>query len=100
MGLSRYNFVKKLNFKGKTIVGTNSISAKIYNAVDNGRIKYESHVLAEGERLDILSGVVYGDAGYWWVIAAASGIGWPLQAPPGTFIKVPSNLNDVFGIIS
>lgn len=100
MGMSRYDFVKKLTFNNKTIAGTNSISAKIFNAVENNRIKYDVHVMAEGERLDTLSGLIYDEPGYWWIIAAASGIGWPLQVPPGTFLKIPSNLNDIFGIIS
>lgn len=76
------------------------MSAKIYNAVENDRISYNTHVLAEGERLDILAGLFYNEPNYWWVIAAASGIGWPLQVPPGTFLKIPNNLSDVFGIIS
>ena len=99
MGLSRYSFSKKVSFNGKTIYGTNRISANIFNAVENNAILFDSHTLTEGERLDVIAGKYYGDAGYWWVIAAASGIGWPLQVPAGTFLKIPSNLNDVFGLI-
>jgi len=44
-------------------------------------------VLTAGERLDTLSGMIYGDAKYWWVIAAASDIGWGMQAPPGTVVR-------------
>jgi nucleoid-associated protein YgaU len=40
------------------------------------------------DRLDTLAGSLYGDARYWWVIAAASDIGWGLQIPPGTIIRV------------
>jgi len=46
-------------------------------------------VATQSDRLDTLSGVLYGDGRYWWVLAAASNIGWGLQVPPGTLINVP-----------
>jgi len=99
MAVSRYNFVKKITFNGKTIYGTSTNSAKINNAVENNRISYDTYILKEGDRLDSIAGIFYGDSNYWWVIAAASGIGWPLQVPPGTFLKITKNLNEVYGII-
>ena len=42
--------------------------------------------------MDIIAHSEYGDGRLWWVIAAASGIGWGLQVPPGTIIKMPSNV--------
>lgn len=59
-----------------------------------GRIRYDETVLDESERLDILAGKIYGDSTLYWLISAASDIGWALQAPPGTRIKIP-NLEDV-----
>lgn len=59
-----------------------------------GKIRYEETFLDEAERLDILAGKIYGDSSLYWVIAAASDIGWVLQAPPGTRIKIP-NIDDV-----
>lgn len=99
MGTSRYNFVKKITFNGKTLYGTSKGSAKIYNAIENNKINYDTHVLSEGQRLDTLAGIYYGDSSYWWIIAAASGIGWGLQVPPGTFLRIPRNLTEVYGII-
>ena len=55
--------------------------------------------MEEGKRLDQISGESYGDAGYWWVIAAASGIGWGMQVPPGTLIKIPDSLEKVIGLL-
>lgn len=100
MALSRYSFIKKIKIKGKTIVASNRISANIYNAVENNQLEYVTYVLSENERLDVLAGKFYNESSYWWVIAAASGIGWGLQVPPGTFLKIPSNLDDVFRIIT
>lgn len=45
-------------------------------------------VLTGDDRLDSLAGAIYGDAKLWWVLAIASEIGWGLQVPPGTIIKV------------
>ena len=53
------------------------------------------HILKEGERLDVIAGRTYGNARLWWVIAAASGIGWGLQVPPGTQILIPTDLKQV-----
>ena len=44
--------------------------------------------MTQADRLDTLSGEIYGDARYWWVLAVASNIGWGLQVPPGTVIFV------------
>ena len=46
-------------------------------------------VSTQADRLDTLAGVLYGDGRYWWVLAAASNIGWGLQIPPGTLISIP-----------
>ena len=79
--------------------GTSYISTKIYNAVKNDLVGYEVANLQEGQRLDQISGQIYGSSDYWWVISAASGIGWGLQVPAGTVIKIPSNLDEVLSIL-
>jgi len=100
MAISRYNYV----FSNKDELGKNykgiSLSSKIiFKNVDAGLISCKTHVLESGERLDTLSGQHYGDSSYWWVIAAASGIGWGLQVPPGTVIRIPNNLSEVIGAL-
>jgi len=45
-------------------------------------------IVTQRDRLDTIAGEVYGDGRYWWVLAAASNIGWSLQVPPGVVINV------------
>lgn len=90
MATSRYTYIPRFD-QGRGI-GAWSGSGKIFNAVEQGQIDVTTIVLTEGQRLDHLSGQYYGNSSYWWVIAAASGIGWALQCPSGTVIRVPKNL--------
>lgn len=39
-------------------------------------------------RLDSIAGRLYGDSRYWWLVAAASNIGWGMQVPAGTIINI------------
>jgi|TARA_R110000803_G_scaffold160151_1_gene224160 hypothetical protein len=95
MALSRYSFTRKIPGG----ISTCNASYKIFRAVASGAISSQIIVMEEGKRLDQISGESYGDAGYWWVIAAASGIGWGMQVPPGTLIKIPDSLEKVIGLL-
>tara|TARA_B100000700_G_scaffold35223_1_gene34151 strand:+ start:422 stop:673 length:252 start_codon:yes stop_codon:yes gene_type:complete len=75
-------------------------AAIIRRAVQFGVLKTEPFVLSEGQRLDLVSANFYGDAQYWWVIAAASGIGWQCQVPAGTYLRIPSSLSEVRGLVA
>ena len=91
MGAGRYTFVPKLfNFKS---FATSDLTSKIYFACDRKVIATNTHVVKQGERLDTIAGRVYGSGMMWWVIAAASGIGWGTQVPPGTLIRIPTDLS-------
>lgn len=71
----------------------------IRNAIKIGAIAPVSQVILTGnDRLDTLAGKIYGDGTYWWVLAAASEIGWGLQIPPGTVINV-LKLSDVEALV-
>ena len=80
--------------------GTQQSMRALYTAVKMGMIATEKVVIKKAERLDILAGRRYGDAKLWWVIAAASGIGWGLQIPPGVVLTVPLNIAQVEAIVA
>ena len=81
--------------RGGKVRRTASAVDRIRNANRRGAFQTTERVLKEGERLDQIAGQVFGDASLWWVIAATSNIGWYLQAPPGTLLKIPLNVADV-----
>ena len=97
MTFSRYNRTIQLNFGAQ--YGTSRSIAAIREAIKTGQIGITQEFLVRGaERLDTLAGVLYGDAKYWWILAAASDVGWGLQIAPGTLIRVPS-LVDISALV-
>ena len=99
MGISRHSFKKTIFVNGKNFLATNKCSSRIYQAVLNRSLPCDSYIMKEGDRLDIIAIKRYKNADYWWIIAAASGIGWPLQVPQGTILAIPRNLNQVFAYV-
>jgi nucleoid-associated protein YgaU len=95
MGISRYTFAKR----NSENVGPSGASYKINRAVKAGALTTTTAIIKEGERLDQISARTYGDPSYWWVIAAASGIGWGMQVPPGIVLTIPTDLSDVMSLL-
>ena len=87
MPISRYKNTPTLSF-GESY-GTSTYIQKIRSGINDGSLKYKESVLQGRQRLDIIAGEEYGDSRYWWIIAAASQIGWSLQCPPGTILYIP-----------
>ena len=98
MALSRYSFSPKIS-NGK-ILGKTDYIRRIQSAITSGRLAYSTMVLEEGMRLDHIAASSLGNSSLWWVIAAASEIGWSLQVPPGTIIRIPTDLGQIYGLIS
>ena len=88
MPFSRYARTPVLNFGAQ--FGTGRAREAIQAAIKSGQLtSTQTYVVRGAERLDTIAGVVYGDAQYWWILAASSGIGWGMQIPPGTLLTVP-----------
>lgn len=93
MALNRYSNDPRINLGDQ--LGTHAALTLIRRAIKTGRFPIVDRLVATGEdRLDTLAGTIYGDARYWWVLAAASDIGWGMQVPPGTIINIVS-LSDI-----
>ena len=95
--IDRYRRVPLVS--GGRKLGTSRVAYALRRAVELDRITYRIHTLREGERLDILAGRFLGGGDLWWVIAAASGIGWALQVPPGTRLVIPTNIAQVEALV-
>ena len=91
--MKRYDRTSLLS-SGK-FYGTSKISANLRAAAVNRSIEIKVQILQEGERLDHIAAIEYGDSSLWWVVAGCSGIGWSLQVPPGTLLLIPTNLDQV-----
>jgi hypothetical protein len=87
MTFSRYSKTPKLGLGSQ--FGTSTGVSRIRAAIKIGALPVDEIIVRGAERLDTLAGVIYGDSRYWWVLAAASDIGWGLQVPPGTIIRIP-----------
>ena len=97
MPFSRYTRTPRI-YVG-TQYGTGDAQAVIRDAIKKNLIGIKKQItLTAQQRLDVLSGIEYGDGRYWWVLAAASDIGWGMQVPPGTVINVPE-LRDVIRLV-
>ena len=98
MAISRYDR-DPLIFGGRSFGSAQSVVI-IRDAVRRGQLSLKEKIMSESERLDVIAGQQYQDASLWWVIAAASNIGWGLQVPAGTKISIPTNISEVLELIS
>lgn len=98
MAIRRY--ARTITLAGGKQFGTSEAIVAIRDGIENGSISFQEHILQEKERLDILAGRMYnGDSSLYWIIAAASNIGWSLQVPPGTVLRIPTDLNQISAIV-
>ncbi len=96
MALSRYARTPRLDLGAQ--FGTSVAIQNIRTAIKNNQLPVKTTVIRGLERLDTIAGSVYGDSRYWWILAAASDIGWGMQVPVGTIIKIP-DLGTVLKIV-
>ncbi len=79
--------------------GISDYISVIHSAAENGRIQFNERISTSADRLDTLAGEFYGDGKLWWIIAAASGIGWSPQVPAGTLLRIPTDINSINTLI-
>ena len=89
--------------KDKRIRGGKLETAKTVNAIrrakEFGLIPTKDVILTENQRLDHLAHEFLGNSRLWWILAALSDIGWGLQLPAGTIVKVPTDVTSIKAII-
>ena len=71
----------------------------IRRAHEFGLIPTMSIKIKEEQRLDHLAFEHLGDSGLWWVLSALSNIGWGLQVPAGTIVKIPVDVSSIQSIV-
>ena len=94
--ISRYSYTPII--EGKSLTNSDCVRI-IQDGIKLGEIDVDVFSLAGEQRLDVLSGQFYGTSEFWWVIAASSGIGWGLQVPPGTLLRVPKDISRVLALL-
>ena len=98
MAFSRYTRTSRISAGQQ--YGTPTNIQALRDAVAAGTISVRVTVLQEGQRLDTIAGRQYGDARYWWVIAACSDVGFAPQVPPGTRLIVPTRLSEIRSLLA
>jgi len=96
MGLSRYSFSSKTS---NGAIATSKVSWRVFQAIENGSLPFSARTTRGLERLDHIAAKAYGSSDMWWIIAAASGIGWGLQVPPGTIVRIPKSVSAVMNLV-
>lgn len=95
--MNRYRSDRRI--KGGQLLGTNASINKIKEGIRNKTLQYRLYKSKESERLDIIAAKFLGDSRLWWILAATSNIGWSLQLPPGTIIKIPVDINRINAMV-
>jgi len=89
--------------KDRYLAGGKKASAegvpRIRKAIRLGLLSVSEIRIQESQRLDHLAHEHLGDSTLWWVLAATSDIGWGMQIPPGTIIRIPNNLSQIEALV-
>jgi len=93
-----FRYASTPKIAGGRFLATPTAARALANAINNGNLAFKTRIIKEVESLDAIAGEEYGDARMYWIIAACSGIGWGMQVPPGTVLKIPTNLSQVRSI--
>lgn len=94
--MRRYSKDKRIR-GGKLETAKTSIA--IRRAREFGLIPTKEVILTESQRLDHLAQQYLGNSRLWWILAALSDIGWGLQLPAGTIVRVPTDISAIQQIV-
>jgi hypothetical protein len=97
--MNRNNRTDHLASNSGIFYGTSEYINVIRSAMRNGNLGYTTMITSLRDRLDHIAAREYGDARLWWVISAASDIGWGLQVPHGTRLKIPTDLEKIKSLV-
>ena len=95
--MNRYRSDRRI--KGGKLMATNESINKIKTGVRTGIVRTRRYTTKESERLDMIAAKYLGDGRLWWILAATSNIGWALQVPPGTILRIPIDLNRINALV-
>lgn len=73
--------------------------AILRRARDFGLLSTRTLILSQDQRLDHIAYKELGDPHAWWIIAALSDIGWGLQLPAGTILRLPTDLQVINSLV-
>lgn len=91
-------YIRDSRIAGGKLASAEAVT-KIRRARELGLIPTKDYIIQESQRLDHLANKFFQDSQLWWVLAALSDIGWALQVPPGTIIRVPKDLEAIKRIV-
>ena len=92
-------YTRAPRIRGGQSYGTYTAGYIIKRAIDQSALDFVVYTTIANDRLDIIAGEYYGDGSLWWIIAAASGIGWGLQVPPGIQLFIPTELGQIEALV-
>ena len=95
--MNRYRSDRRI--KGGKLMATNESINKIKTGVRTGIVRTRRYTTKESERLDMIAAKYLGDGRLWWILAATSNIGWALQVPAGTILRIPIDLNRINALV-
>lgn len=88
----------RISNDGRTIADTGKLLT-VRTQLEAGLIEYDLYVTNSSERLETIADKVFGDGRLWWILAALSDVGWALQVPDGTILRVPKNPKAVLSLL-
>ena len=87
-------YTRDRQIRGKKLESANTVLA-LRRSRDLGLIQTRELILKEAQRLDHIAYEQLGNSMHWWIIAAFSDIGWGMQVPAGTILRIPTDMNAV-----